>query len=294
VLRGTFSHDRYQNRLFVDRARDIPIYNDLPLIRTIDKIEVERLTPYDLDILYCPDDQPYKDLTNAVLTVLESNHLDAVDFFCCHGYWDHLLPPNLLAKPHNCLDYKKLESKIRCYVFNGHVHSTSMWNKVISGGSFERFRYSEEEDKGFYTCEYDPKTHTAQAKFIRNKSAVPFITVDMSLYKSTESILKYLDERIEQISKFNPLVKQLLHIRLVGDDTSVSSAIKDQYPNAIVVEKHQTAVQEDVEYLSDVIQDLPIITADNLPDLIYGNTKDMYPDLTRDRIKEILDGPTKS
>ena len=52
VLRGTFSHDRYQNRLFVDRAKEIPMFNNIPLIRAIDQIEVERFTPYGIDILF--------------------------------------------------------------------------------------------------------------------------------------------------------------------------------------------------------------------------------------------------
>ena len=291
VLRGTFSHDRYQNRLFIDRAREIPMYKDIPLIRIIEKIEVERFTPYNLDILYCPDDQPYEDVTQAILDVLDANHLDAVDYFCCHGFWDHLLPSTIPTRPHNCLDYNKLESKVRCHIFNGHVHSPSIWNKVISGGSFERFRHAEEEDKGFWTAEYDPDKHTSIARFIRNKEAVPFITIDLSLHPSTEEVMSYLDRRVEQAFSYENALNRVMHIRLIGDGSAVMPAMKDKYPYAVFTEKHITeAKKEDMMYQTDITHDLPLITVSNLPDLIYDNVHQKYPELTRDRIKEILDG----
>ena len=288
VLRGTFSHDRYQNRLFVDRARAIPTYHDIPLIRVIDTVEVERFAPYNCDILFCPDDQPQKDMSQVILDVLEANHLDQVDFFCCHGYWNHLLPPNLLIHPNDCLDYDRLESKIRCYVFNGHVHSPSLWNKVVSGGSFERFRHGEEEDKGFYTAEFNEKEHTATLKFIRNVEAVPFITVDLSLHTSVDEALDYLKRKINTMSH-RP--DQVIHIRLIGNGDPLVPTIQSTYPRSVItIKKLASPVEEVVLNQSDMIHDLPTITEENLPILIYDNVHETCPSLTVDRVKEILNG----
>lgn len=294
VLRGTFSHDRYQNRLFVDRAKDVPKFNNIPLIRTIDQIEVERFSPYGIDILFCPDDQPYPDVTQEILNVLDSNHLEAVDYFCCHGYWDHLLPASII-KPRNCLDYNRLQSKVRYQIFNGHVHSPSTWEKVISGGSFERFRHAEEEDKGFYVVNYDADKHTSVSKFIRNKDAVPFITIDMSLHPSSSEVLSYLDKRVGQAFTYNDDIKRVMHIRIIGDGSAVMPTMKEKYPYAVFTEKHITeAKKEDMLYQTDITNDLPVITVDNLPDLIYANINPSYPEITIERIKEILNGANEN
>ena len=291
VLRGTFSHDRYQNRLFVERARVIPEYQGIPLIRVIDKVEIERFTPYHCDILFCPDDQPQKDMSQVILDVLEANHLDQVDYFCCHGYWDHLLPPNLMVHPSDCLDYERLQSKVRCYVFNGHVHSSSVWNKVVSGGSFERFRHAEEEDKGFYTSEFNEKNHTATLKFIRNVEAVPFISIDLSLHSSADETLDYLKKRVDKALTYSRDKSQVVHIRLLGDGRALIPTIQDMYPKSVItMKKIASQVDEPIMNQLDMIQDLPSITESNLASLIYDNVHEQYPTLTIERIQEILDG----
>ena len=292
VLRGTFSHDRYQNRVFTERAKNIPLFNNIPLIRIVDKIEVERFSPYGIDILFCPDDQPYEDVTQAILDVLDNNNLSAVDYFCCHGYWDYLVPATM-TRPHNCLDYDRLESKIRYQVFNGHVHSPGVWKKVISGGSFERFCHGEEEDKGFYVVNYDADTHTSVPRFVRNKEAMPFITVDLSLHPSTNEVMDYLERRVNQACVYTDEDDRIMHIRLLGDGSAVMPLMKEKYPHAIFTEKHLTeARKEDMMYKTDITRDLPMITVSNLPELIYTNVRPAYPEITIDRIKEILDGGT--
>ena len=279
VLRGTFSHDRYQNRLFVERARTIPELHGIPLIKVVDTVSVKRFTPYHCDILFCPDDQPQKDMSQVILDVLEANHLDQVDYFCCHGYWDHLLPNNLLNKPNDCLDYQRLESKVRCYIFNGHVHTPSVWNKVVSGGSFERFRHGEEEDKGFYISEFDQKKHTATLKFIRNLEAVPFISIDLALHQKTDeatklqsfdNVLEYLKKRIDQSLTYMDNKDHVVYIRLIGDGTILVPTIQNLYPKAVITTKKQAAQQEIEDYRIDMIEDLPTITVNNLQQRTQG------------------------
>ena len=284
VLRGTFSHDRYQNRLFVERASSIPDKDGTPLVRVIDKIEIETFKD-PMTILYCPDDIPCKDVTESVLDTLRSAHLDAVDYMCCHGYWDHLLPPGMPTRPHNCLDYDQIASHVRCRIFNGHVHTRSVWKKVISGGSFERFRHGEEEKKGFYTAVFNPKKHADEITFVPNTGTIPFITLDMNILGSNERALAYLERRVKDE---RPDEGCPVHIRLVGEGSSLIQAIKDAYPKAIVTEKKNVVqVQEKVTFMN-TIQDLPVITEDNLPGIIYNNIKESET-LTLERIKEILD-----
>jgi len=289
ILRGTFSHDRMQNRMFVERAQSIPQYNKLPLIRAVNKVEIERFPCFGLDVLFCPDDQPQPDMTDAIIDTLNANHLEQVDYMCCHGYWDHLLPDNTVKKPHDCLDYDRLKNRVRYQIFNGHVHSPGIWKKVISGGSFERFRHNEEEDKGFYVAEYNSDTKTSAIKFVRNKKAVPFITVHMENSATPDSALEYLEKRIKQDLKYYASNNEVVHIRIVGDGSAIIPTIKEKYPKAMITEKHVVTKQKVEVEFSDSISDLPTITEENLPSLIRNNVKEEHPELSEARIKEILD-----
>ena len=290
VLRGTFSHDRLQNRMFTERAQRIPLYNKIPLIRTVNKVEIERFPVFGLDILFCPDDQPQPDMTEAVLETINANHLEQVDYMCCHGYWDHLLPDNTTKRPHDCLDYDRLKNRVRYQIFNGHVHSPGIWKKVISGGSFERFRHNEEEDKGFYVAEFNSENKSSGIKFVRNKKATPFITVHTEYNATPEAALEYLDKRIKQDLKYYDTNDEVIHVRIVGDGTAIIPAIRGKYAHVVITEKHiDTKQKVDVEF-SNSISDLPTITEENLPELIHSNVCEDHPELSVDRIKEILDG----
>ena len=289
VLRGTFSHDRYQNRLFVDRARNIPEVDGVPLVRTVDKLEIERFKKYHIDILFCPDDQPQKDMTQAIIDTINANHIDKVDYMCCHGYWEHLLPPNTPVKPHNCLDYQRIKDRVKYQIFNGHVHSPGVWNKVVSGGSFERFRHSEEEDKGMYVADLDTEAEKSKITFIRNKRSVPFITIDLGVHTTPDNAMAYLERRVDQCLFHYEDKNVPVHIRIVGDGSSLVPLIKDRYPSSIITEKKNSIQKQvDVEFDSS-ITDLPTITVENLPKLIHDNVKEKHPEMTRERIKEILD-----
>lgn len=289
VLRGTFSHDRYQNRLFTDRPNGLGNYKGLPKCRTINKVAVESF-PDGPIVAYCPDDLPCKDPTDLVLATLEANHLASVDYLCSHGYWDHLLPPAMTIRPHNCLDYNRLGPKITCHVFNGHVHSRGIWNKVVTGGSLERFRHGEEEDKGFYLADWDPATRTDTLTFVKNEKATPFITVDMTVLEKGDRALAYLDRRIHETVKND--YTGPIHIRLLGEGSMILPVIRDRYPNAVVTEKKDPPQrQAKVEFMGSV-SDLPIITEDNLPEIIWNNVKDEHPNLTIPNIKELLNYAT--
>lgn len=291
VLRGTFSHDRYQNRIFVDRAKEIPLFNDIPLIRIIDKIEVERFSPYKIDVLYCPDDQPDQDRTQAVLDMLEANHLEQVDYFCHHGYWDCLLKLGVEQNPSRYIEYERFSQKVRHYVLNGHIHSPGIYNKIISGGSFERFRHAEEEDKGFYVIDHDVEKQVATARFVRNKETVPFITINMASFSNPSDAIDYLQKKVNVVFAYYPEdARRIMHVRIVGDGSAVTATMKDMFPYACFTEKRVKEAEKEDSYRRDLVSDLPNITVSNLPELIYNNIHQKYPDITQERIKEILNG----
>ena len=84
-------------------------------------------------------------------------------------------------------------------IFFGHVHTRDVFHdRVYYVGSYSRWMFGEEEDKGFYTVKYDNKTKEFETKFIVNQLAKRYDTIeiydkDTRFYKlDKESQIKYL------------------------------------------------------------------------------------------------------
>lgn len=293
VVRGTFSHDRYQNRLFLTKGKDHLTKNGKPLVRVLDNIELEVFDDLNISVVYCPDDQPYQDVTQAVIDIIEAHKLKKVDFLCSHGYWEHLLPKGLTQLPHNTLLYAKLEPYIQGAVINGHVHTANVYHKVFNCGSFERFQHGEEEKKGCFLLHYRLKDRKITYEFIENKDATPFITLDLSdTFGSVEAALEKIIDTIDQIreQRHNPDLR--IHLRLAGNSDYVALYVRDNLSNVVVTKKSTVTQEIDTEELHQVLDDLPIITEDNLPLMISESLKDTDVPLTEQEVKEILDDAT--
>lgn len=286
VLTGTFFHDRYQNRFFEIKSKSCGTIDGVPLLRVIDTIELEYIKPLKISLVYCPDNQP-DDPTGRILDTLKVHHMDKVDFLCSHGYYEYLLPKGIPHIPPNMLDYKRLNPHIAGYILNGHVHIPVVREKLISGGSFERLAHGEEHDKGYFIIDYNTTTRTATNEFIVNKLTTPFITISISSYPDMDACLKDIENRLAVIhSTHGP--NATVYLRLDGLsslDTFVISYLEEKYSNVIPTIKSKTP--QDITYdLDEVVNTLPTITEDNLPQLIYDNIKDK--DITLDEIKELL------
>lgn len=288
VVRGTFSHDRYQNRLFLVKDKGELTLNDLPLVRVFDKIEIETFPTFNnLSMLFCPDDQPYADMTQAVLDVIDAHKLPCVDFICSHGYFAHLLPQGIPHIPHNTLYIDRLISRVRGLVLNGHIHSSSIYKKVISVGSFERFEHRNEEPKGFYVVKYNTKKSTCEYSFVENKLATPFITVSLADYPTTEEACQGIYELVQGYRKTIP-EPQNIYIRILGNSHYVSEWVKYEIPYVIVTDKNMSVNERLDDDINVSCAELPIITEDNLAIMIYQNIPNSK--LSVQDIQEILDG----
>ena len=293
VVRGTFSHDRYQNRLFLTKGKEHLQIHNKPLVRVLDNIELEIFDDLKISVVYCPDDQPHADVTQAVIDVIEAHKLKQIDILCSHGYWEHLLPRGLTQLPHNTLLYDRLGPYIRGAVINGHVHTMNIYKKVFNCGSFERFQHGEEEKKGCFLLHYRLKDRKLTYEFIENQEATPFVTLDLSdTFGSIELDLEEIIRVINDLrSKYNdPNLR--IHLRLVENSDTLVPYVKENFPN-VVVTKKSTAMQEvNTEELHQILDDLPIITEDNLPSMISQAIQSSECPLTEQEVKEILDATT--
>ena len=293
VVRGTFSHDRYQNQFFVVRDKGINTLNGIPMIRVIDKISIEHFDELNINVLYCPDDQPHVDLSQAVIDVITANHLDKVDLLFSHGYFTHLLPKNLPHIPHNTLDYDKLKKYVDGLFVNGHVHHPVVYdNRVITSGSFERMNHDNDNTPvGMWILTGTRHKTKFQwtYEFIENKDAIPFTTFHTEKYTSGEFLCKDIQKYMDQLRKTDYPVHDPVYIRIQGETfPGVTEWIHDHYLNIIITDKKTQLIQEvTVEDQAITSDDLPVLTEDNLAQVVFNNLSE-EDGMTLEEVQEII------
>ena len=269
VLRGTFTHDRLQNQMFKIEGEDDSV------VKIINTPCVEKLDEFDITILYKPDDLPQKDTWGELLNILEKSGIDKVDILINHGYFSHMVPDNIPGKIHGVLSWDDVKHKVLGFVLNGHVHTPGVYEKVVSGGSFERLAHGEEEAKGFFIVDYDPSTKHSSFEFIENTHALLFKTINLT------NIDNPIEEFENWINKIEIGEADDLHVRVFSSNTTIKNALnvilRNKYPEAkLKIVKEGTIDVEDPEMISLVRKELPIITPDNLPGKLTEHIKQKH------------------
>jgi hypothetical protein len=286
VVTGTFFHDRHQNKFFDIKKKYCGDIDGVPLLKVANSIELEFIKPLKLTLVYCPDNQ-VGDPSEQILELLKAHRVDKFDFLCSHGYFEYLLPKGIPHLPPNMLNYRLLSPHIRGRILNGHVHIPITYKKLISGGSFERFAHGEEHDKGYFILTYDTKTLEVSHEFVVNKYATTFATISIQDYQSIDECINDIEDKIS-IIRLNHGEAMPIYIRLdglTGTDDFIIRYLDEKHQNVIVSIKSKTV--QDVSYeLDEITTSLPIITEQNLPELIYENIKDQ--NITLAQIKEYL------
>lgn len=271
VVKGTSFHDRMQNRLFLRYSKQM--LHGKPLIAYYDSVNVET-DLLGMNLLYVPDDLPYTDVMSHIKEAMTKAHVPKVDLVISHGYFKHLLPIGIPRVPKNMLDWEQMKDLVSGCVLNGHIHSPSIYERVVSGGSFERMQHGEEHDKGFFSIQYQPKKHTVHFQFHVNQEAILFKTIRLEQDAET-NIERYKDvvrKILEKASKTAPI-----HLRIIMDDQNLKQSLmeytKNTYPDYNLFFTSQKTNESD-GYSSEeevVLEDadLPIITEENLPELLY-------------------------
>ena len=284
VLRGTFTHDRNQPQHFIN-GRDP---NDTR-VRLFDKLSLEYHEPTGLYILYIPDNLSSKDIYGDIRTILDSKGVDKADIIISHGYFAHLLPKGV-PEPHGCLDVDKIQNYVRGCVLNGHVHLTSILKNVISVGSFDRLSHGEEGPKGFYRIDIEDGVY--KFNFIENKDASKFLTFDLRRFgtEANAAMTQFQEKWQKVVDSLQP--NELVHLRVASDDEAIIAGCiqlaKTIYPNVFVDKAPTTRREQIVENVNLGLEELPIITQDNLAELLVPIIQKGHPSTTLDTVKEVL------
>lgn len=275
ILEGTPSHDNKQCKVLYTILEELKIDVDF---RYIENIEIEYIKELDANILYIPDEVHHnaEDTLKEVKELMTSMNLDKVDLAIMHGAFKYQLPMVDLKSSHDESEYLSL---VRHYIMIGHIHTSSVYKRILAQGSFDRLAHNEEEAKGGFYIEIDNDRRSYV--FIENKDAKIFKTIEID----TEDIM----DGIELIGNVLKDIVEDSHIRLAiktGNPLlkSVHDIIK-RFPlyhfiiKTIKEEKHLEVKVDNV--LSNGIIDSIHITKDNITSLIMNeiSLKDITVDI---------------
>lgn len=146
VLEGTPSHDRHQSKHFVKIFEQFGYKVDFKYIQ---EISVEYIEKLGIWMLYVPDftSPDANKIWQRVQEVMAEAGRETVDYANIHGAFTYQMPEVVHG---SCHDMTRYLSIVENYIFTGHIHLPSVWERILSNGSFDRLNHGEEEDKGHW------------------------------------------------------------------------------------------------------------------------------------------------
>ena len=286
VLRGTYTHDRDQPRHFVKG-----IDPSDTSVRLYSSVDLEYHEATGLRILYIPDNVGSKDIYEDIRKLLEAHGTDKADILIHHGYFKHMLPANL-QEPPGCLDVDRISKYVKGCVLNGHVHLSSIYKNVISVGSFERMVHNEESPKGFFKVKID-KAGAYHFEFVENKEANKFLSFDMRTFgtMASEAIAFFTRRWDDCIKTFRP--DEQVRVRFISEDPGIvegcSAVAVEKWPKTTVDKVNVVKREQILENVNTSIEDLPVITKDNLGEMLLPIVQKKNPEISLQDINDVLE-----
>lgn len=287
VLEGTPSHDWHQSKIIDIIIKVMSINIDY---KYIDVLCIEHIEDLGLSILYLPDEWT----TSAAITqdqvqkLLNEEGISQVDIAIMHGMFTYQLV-NVPNQKH-CHSESYYLSIVKYVISIGHIHTHSVYERIIAQGSFDRLRHGEEEPKGAVLISLYPDG-SYKYLFIQNKLAKIYKTI---VFRSND-----LQESSDRLVKILKKLPDESHIRIkaskdhpffVGLDTLKSQYINFNFTRLAIG-------KEDVQqqYLNTEI--LPIdyeplaLTEDNLVMLLWQQIDSKYvlTEFEKNELKSILE-----
>lgn len=175
ILQGTMSHDNNQLSNFNIYEGRIDI--DFKIIRTV----YEENLLEGIHILYVPEE--YMVNQDEVYSHYLNRDKD-YDFIFGHGMFKEVTfvarnqESEVTMSKAPVFDSKQFINACKGPIYFGHIHiRNSIKEHIHYPGSFSRWRFGEEDDKGWYLNIYNIKTHRYKHEFIKNTKAEKYVTI---------------------------------------------------------------------------------------------------------------------
>ena len=199
IIQGTESHDNSQLEVLEILAKNKPVD-----FKVFYEVEEEELFP-DFNVLYVPEEY-----INSIDEKYGKYMNKKYDMIFGHGMIQEVKFAALIQSSETTMKKAPIfKSKMlcdMCYgpIFFGHIHTKDIFNdRLYYVGSYSRWKFGEEEDKGFYYVKYENDTKEFEAKFIVNNKAMKYDTIEIyekesAFYKlNTDNQIKYIQSLIQ-------------------------------------------------------------------------------------------------
>lgn len=218
-INGTSSHDADQYHLMEPFEELNGKFGELNFnARVINTVEAEELLP-GLDVLYLPEEYIYDQKS-----YYKDYFKEKYDYVFGHGMIYEAFEGKLEKPKKNPVDRRKapvfssakLADLVRGKVYFGHYHIHTEMNegKVCYVGSFNRWQFGEEEDKGFYQIYCDPEKGDYRDTFVVNQRALKYTTITYGYKDSVFSSAEDMELEAKKISKIK-LKYEIDYLRVI-------------------------------------------------------------------------------
>lgn len=261
IVKGTPSHDWNQSKIFPEINAQANIGANL---KYFDKLTIDIEDDTGISCLYVPDEWDLPERTfSQVRRMLNELNIDSVDFAIMHGSFEHQLPIGIKAPRFSNDDYLSI---VKRYIFVGHIHQHSIWDRILAAGSFDRLRQNEEDQKGHFRISIDDDTED-KITFVVNEGAKTYRKIrigDMGIAEiinlvSLEVASYRTDSYVEIVANAdNPILADFDIIKNIRPDINWSKS-------SIETEKEIIEIEESSD---DSNYEALVITPNNLADLV--------------------------
>lgn len=182
-IEGTNSHSYKQMKTVASVIMSEPNID----FKYIEDLDIEYIPDLDINVLYVPDELNGNNseiTTKQIKKLLFSKKIEKVDVAVTHGFYTYHLP---MVKSKSAHIEEEFLSFTKHFIYNGHIHTHSVYDRIITTGGPDRTRHGEEEDKGMIFSIIDTKdSNKDMYRFIVNKNAKIFKTIKVE----TDSLIE--------------------------------------------------------------------------------------------------------
>lgn len=300
IIEGTLSHDNFQILNFRNYCNRDEI--DFKVITKVMDEELEN----GIRILYIPEEyventyEYYRDFLNVPKKYY--------DFIFGHGMFKEVSMVNITNEGERNIgkapiwDSKLMVSICQGPIFFGHIHISQIIRKhIYYTGSFSRWVYGEENEKGFYIFSYDTKTCKYMVDFIENKCAKKYDTLTFNVEEGLKSGIS--PESVIKTARNLKVDNLRISLIIDGSDPDVNinffiTALKEHYANKSnykihIIDKREKLRQEVIEAkVNDLRTAYDFLFARDVPieTKIHKFIKRKYQkDISEEKVREYLD-----
>lgn len=272
LVDGTPLHDAGQMQKFIHINDNAKINANLVFV---EDVSIRYIPKFDINVLFIPDrPRSSPEATyQTVLKLMQEMQLEYIDVAIMHGAFQYQVPQ--IAPEHKHIEENYL-SIVKGPIFIGHIHTHSVFDRIIAAGSFSRLKHGEEEAKGFIEAIVQPNLEF-KAKFIENKLATIYKSIIVTGLDIQDSITKIRNnlEGLPINSKIRIVCEQ--NHPLTADKSFTTLKIEfNNFYWSIKVITDKSVVAEEKEVFSEENSYTPlVINKNNIEELLLQRASDV-------------------